>query len=158
MASVKIIIRNDKINQKTGLAPLYIRIIKDRTSKFISLGIKIEPKYWNEEKMNIRKGATNYQELNNFIIQKRAEAEKISLDLESITSNLTSSAIKIQIKGKKSKNFFEYADKKFLELKHKIVFSTLKNYKGYISKFEKFCGTRNVKFNDINLNFIKEVV
>ena len=77
MASVKIIIRNDKINQKTGLAPLYIRIIKDRTSKFISLGIKIEPKYWNEEKMNIRKGATNYQELNNFIIQKRAEAEKI---------------------------------------------------------------------------------
>jgi hypothetical protein len=51
MASVKVIIRNDKINKNNGLAPLYIRIIKDRKTKFISLGVKIAPDYWNEEKM-----------------------------------------------------------------------------------------------------------
>jgi hypothetical protein len=48
MASVKIILRNDKTNLKNGFAPLYIRLIKDRKTKFISLGIKIDPKYWNE--------------------------------------------------------------------------------------------------------------
>ena len=54
MASVTIILRKDKLNKNTGKAPLYIRIIKNRKSKFLSLGIKIEPKYWNEEKLIIK--------------------------------------------------------------------------------------------------------
>jgi hypothetical protein len=97
MASVKVIIRNDKINKNNGFAPLFIRIIKDRKTKFISLGVKIEPKYWDEDKMSIRKGASNYRELNNFIIQKRAEAEKATIELEAFSDNVTSLNIKTQL-------------------------------------------------------------
>ena len=59
MATVKVILRKDKINEKTNLAPLFIRIIKDRKSKFISLGVKVVPKFWNEENMGIKKGFNN---------------------------------------------------------------------------------------------------
>ena len=40
MASVKLILRKDKVNKNTGLAPLYLRIIKSRKAKFVSLGLK----------------------------------------------------------------------------------------------------------------------
>ncbi len=155
MASVKIILRKDKINKNTGLAPLYIRIIKDRKSKFISLGIKVEPKYWNEEKMSIKKGATNYQELNNFIIQKRAEAEKASIEIE-INGGATTKKIKDQIVGRKPKNFFTYADKKILELKYSLSPSTYSTYKCYVDKLAKYKGSRDLSFNEIDINFVKD--
>ncbi|MGB1284798.1 MAG: Arm DNA-binding domain-containing protein, partial [Polaribacter sp.] len=42
MSSIKVVLRKDKIN-KTGVAPLYLRVIKDRKTKFISLSLKLEP-------------------------------------------------------------------------------------------------------------------
>ena len=155
MVSVKIILRNDKTNQKNGLAPLYIRIIKDRTTKFISMGIKIDPKFWNEDKMCLRKGAQNYHEINNYIIQKRGEIEKTSIDLEANYQNVTSSLIKSRIKGNKV-SFFEYSDKKIEQLKHKLSYASIEAYKMGIGKFERFFGSRNLKFEQIDINLLKE--
>jgi len=155
MASVKVVLRKDKINKKNGLAPLYLRIIKDRKTKFISLGIKIEPKYWNEDKMLIKKGATNYQEFNNYILQKRAEAERTSIVLETENNGTTISNIKEKIVGPKSKNFFTYAEKKIKELKYSLSPSTFNSYNIYVKKIEKFHGSRDLNFSDIDLTYIK---
>ncbi|PLX00992.1 MAG: recombinase [Marinilabiliales bacterium] len=155
MATVKVVLRKDKVNQNTGLAPLYLRIIKDRKSKFISLGVKVEPKYWNEEKSVIRKGAVNYQELNNFILQKRAEAERTALDIEGTTKSATTKRIKDEIIGKKPSNFFEYAERKLSELKHTIAPSTHTTYGFYIGKIEKFLGHKNITFQEMDIDFIK---
>ena len=156
MATVKVIQRKDKINTKTGLAPLYLRIIKDRKSKFISLGIKVEPKYWNHEKTVIRKGAVNYQELNNYILQKRAEAEKISLALEGSGNTTTTKKIKDELVGKRPKNFFDYADKKLKELKHTLAPSTHSTYGFYLGKIENYLGHRKLRFQEMDINFIKD--
>ncbi len=156
MSSVKVILRTDKINIKNGEAPLYIRIIKNRKTKFISLGIKINPKYWNEEKMSVKKGATNYQELNNYIIQKRAEAEKTALNLESGTKLVTTENIKEKILGKKPKNFFDYSYKRIETLKDTLSPSTYRNYNIFLYKLEKYLGHRNLNFSDIDINFIKD--
>lgn len=156
MATVKVIQRKDKINLKTGLAPLYLRIIKDRKSKFISLGIKVEPKYWNQEKSTIKKGATNYQELNNYILQKRAEAEKTSLELEGSTSTTTTKKIKDELIGKRPKNFFDYVDKKMKELRYTIAPSTFITYNFYLGKIERYLGHRKLHFQEMDINFIKD--
>ena len=155
MVSVKIILRNDKTNLKNGLAPLYIRIIKNRKTKFISMGLKIDPKFWNEEKMCLRKGATNFQEINNYIIQKRAEIEKTSIDLEANYQNVTSSLIKTRIKGNKVL-FFDYSDKKIEQLKRTLSYATTVNYRNAIEKFERFYGSKNLKFEQIDINLLKE--
>ena len=156
MATVKVVIRKDKTNLKTGLAPLFLRLIKNRKTKFITLGIKIEPKYWNEEKSVIRKGAENYQELNSYIIQKRAEAEKATLEIESLNSTASTKKIKDRIIGKKPQNFFEYVEKKLSELKHSIAPSTFDTYTVYIQKLEKFLGHKNIAFQEIDISLIKE--
>lgn len=46
MATVKLILRTHQAD-KTGAAPLYIRVIKDRKTKFISTGYKFLPTQWN---------------------------------------------------------------------------------------------------------------
>ncbi len=156
MATVKVILREDKLNTKTGEAPLYLRIIKDRKSKFISLGIKVKPKYWNKEKMSVRKGATNYHEINSYLINKRAEAERTSIELEGSSKGATTKKIKDRIVGKKRKDFFEYSDKKLEELKFTLAPSTYNKYRFCIGKIEKYLGCRTISFQDINIDFIKE--
>ena len=155
MASVKIILREDKINKRTGLSPIYLRIIKNRKIKFISLGIKVESKYWNNEKMSLKKGAPNYQELNNYIIQKRAEAERVSIKMELSSIDVSINKIKEEIKGSKPVLFFEFTDEKLEGLKNNLSYASYYDYKSCLKKVEKFWGNRNITFNDFDMSFIK---
>ncbi len=50
MSSIKLVLRSDKVNKNSGKAPLYLRIIKDRKTTFISLGQQLEPQFWDEDR------------------------------------------------------------------------------------------------------------
>ena len=53
MSSIKLILRKDKVNKRTGEAPIYLRINKDQRTKFLSLGIKLKPKYWKQNQQKV---------------------------------------------------------------------------------------------------------
>jgi hypothetical protein len=156
MASIKIILRKDKISKKTGKAPLYIRITQDRKSKFLSLGISVEPVYWNENKSTIKKGATNYKELNAYLLQKRADVERTSLELSSRTKRVTSNIIKEKFSHKKDTEFFQYCTDKLEELKSTLTYSTYSEYKVRLGKFKKYYGNNQLYFDEINLELINQ--
>ena len=52
-ASVKLILRENK-KKKDGTVPIWIRITANRKSRYISTGIYLEPKHWNDKKHKIR--------------------------------------------------------------------------------------------------------
>lgn len=156
MASVKILLRKDKISKKNDKAPLYIRITQDRKSRFLSLGISVEPKYWNENKSTIKKGATNYKELNAYILQKRAEIERTSLDLNTRSKRVTSNTIKEKISHKKDLDFFTYCTNKLEELKISLTYSTYSEYKVRLGKFKKYYGNKELFFDEITLEFLNK--
>ena len=54
MASIKLILRTHQADQ-TGHSPLYIRIIKDRKTKFITAGVKLKENEWDEVKQKVKK-------------------------------------------------------------------------------------------------------
>ena len=54
MASVTLMLKENKVDEK-GEMPLYIRMIKGRKAKFISLGIKVHPNLWNQEKLRVKR-------------------------------------------------------------------------------------------------------
>lgn len=155
MASVTVVLRKDKLNKNTGKAPLYIRIIKNRKSKFLSLGVKIEPKYWNEDKLTIRKGATNYKELNSYILKKRSEAERTSLELESINNSVSTKIIKEKIVGKKQVEFTSYALNKLENLKPTIAYSTYILYRKNINKFRTYVNGK-ILFSEIDSTYLSK--
>ena len=63
MASIKLILKKSKVD-KSGKAPLYLRVIKDRKTKFISLSLKLEPNEWDEDKQKVKKNHSNSTRLN----------------------------------------------------------------------------------------------
>ena len=155
MASIKLILRNDKVG-KDGEAPLYLRLIKDRKTKFISLGVRLVPNEWDEDKQRVKKNHSNSARINALLAQKVAEAEGQVADLERKKSQPSAKKLKEAIKGKDATNFFEYSYARCEKQKTTLSPATYRNYTKYINKFEKFMGTSEVYFEDINVTTLKD--
>ncbi|EAP87178.1 site-specific integrase [Croceibacter atlanticus] len=154
MASVKIILRKDKID-KTGDAPLYLRVIKDRRTKFISLSLKLHPNEWDDDKQKVKKNHQNSTRLNAYISKKVADAEGEIADLERRNQSTSARRIKEAIKGKPLINFFDFAFDRCEKLKDTVTLSTYRSYKNNIEKFERFVGHRELMFDDITATTLK---
>ena len=63
----------NKIN-KYGQVPVYLRLTKNRRSRYIALDVYIDPKDWNEKSGKVRPGAVNAKQINSFLSIKEAEA------------------------------------------------------------------------------------
>jgi integrase/recombinase XerD len=78
MASVKLIFKENKVDSN-GEIPLYLRIIKDRKTKFISIGIKLKKEYWDDNQQIVKKKHPNSARMNAFIAQKIADAKEVAI-------------------------------------------------------------------------------
>ncbi|MES2512879.1 MAG: site-specific integrase [Bacteroidota bacterium] len=154
-SSVKIIWREDKINRK-GEAPLYLRLIKNRTPKYIALGIVVHKDNWDEDNKRVKKGMRNSQRINNLISNKFAEAENQALELETHFKDISSSKIKENIMGKASVDFFEYCTTYFKLIKGKIAGSTYDKADGVIKKMKEYAGNKSVAFEQLTVLWLKE--
>ena len=110
----------NKLNKEKE-APLYLRITKDRKSKFISLGEYIKPMYWNKKACEVKPGHPNSEWLNNFIEHKKAEAREISLKKQSESKYVPTKSIKEAILGKSSESFFEFAERYITGIERKKI-------------------------------------
>lgn len=155
MASIKLILRSDKVDQ-TGEAPLFLRIIKDRKTKFISLGLKFKLTEWDEEKQRVKKNHSNSARMNAFISNKVAEAEGEVADLQRKHKGVSTGKLKAAIMGKKPENYFEYVYGRLDKLKESLKYSVWLNYYSYTKKLEKYVGSRELLFEDITFSFLND--
>ena len=156
MATIKIILRTDKVNKKTQLAPLYARIIKDRKTSFISLNERLDPKHWNEEQCKVKKSHPNSVRLNAFLAEKISELNNKILEESSKNRNISTRKLKENILGKPPVDFFGFAYKRLEHIKSRISYSTYHNYKRYIDKYKKFNKSKELYFDDISISAIKD--
>ena len=154
MSSIKIILKLNKINS-IGEAPLYIRIIKDRKAKFISLGIKILPKDWNEKQFKVRKSHPNSQRMNNFIAHKIAEAEGVALEMETNSKYVSPKSIKQNIMGTSPDSFIKYFEKYIETLKKNGKTGTHDKAKAVYSKLCTYLDNKDLAFDELTVTFLK---
>ncbi|WP_394757888.1 tyrosine-type recombinase/integrase [Flavobacterium sp.] len=157
MASIKLILRKHQADQ-TGHSPLYIRIIKDRKTKFITAGVKLKENEWDEAKQKVKKNHPNSARMNASLSQKIADAEAQVADMERKVKTVSISKLKDAIKGKEVPNFFDYAYKRCEKLKGNLAFSTHRSYLIYTKKFENYLGTRDVYFDDITVSVLLDYI
>ncbi len=155
MSSIKLILRKHQLDN-TGHCPLYIRIIKDRKTKFITTGVKLKENEWDEVKQKVKKNHSNSTRMNASLSQKIADAEGQIADLERKVKTVSIKKIKEAIKGKDVPNFFEYAYNRMEKIKGTISFSTYKAYYAAIKKFEKYMGTKDVYFDDFSVTLLND--
>jgi integrase/recombinase XerD len=155
MASIKLILRKHQLDQ-TGHCPLYIRIIKDRKTKFITAGVKLKESEWDEVKQKVKKNHSNSARMNAALSQKIADAEGQVADMERKVKTVSVKKLKEAIKGKEVPNFFEYAKKRLEKIKSTLSYSTYKAYTNQVNKFETFIGTKDVYFDEITVALLND--
>lgn len=75
MASIRIILRNKAT--KEGMFPIVMRIVKNRKSKLISLGLECLKKDWDEENNQFKKTHPNQLQRNRLLLKHKDRALKI---------------------------------------------------------------------------------
>lgn len=155
MASVTLLLKENKKNEK-GEMPLYIRIIKGRKTKFISLGIKVHPNDWNTEKLRVKGKYPNSGRVNALIAKKVSEAENIALEIETKNKSVSSRKIKEAIVGKTSLSFIKYIEIYMVDLIKKGKTGTHDKYNSTILKLKAYQKGKDLTFEDVDLNFLKK--
>jgi len=155
MASIKLILRKHQLDN-TGHCPLYIRIIKDRKTKFITAGVKLKESEWDDLKQKVKKNHPNSARMNANLAQKIADAEGQVADMERKVKTVSVKKLKEAIKGKEVPNFFEYAYKRMENIKGSVSYSTYKAYSAAIKKFENYMGTKDVYFDDFSVTLLND--
>jgi integrase len=155
MASVKIVYRTIGEKDK-AIVRVYVRIIKQRKTRFISAGVTVKASEWNEESLKVRKSHPDYRKLNALIAQNVSKAENTMLDMELQSEDVTSAAIQDTIKGKKPLEFFPYFKKYHDSLKAKGKIGTYKRAKAVLAKLKKYRKTDSLLFSEITVTFLKD--
>ncbi|MGM0737678.1 MAG: phage integrase SAM-like domain-containing protein, partial [Bacteroidota bacterium] len=146
-------IRTDRTN-KNGECNIYLRVTHNRKHAYISTGISVFPKFWNDRSETIRKSHTNNKALNSLLNAKREEVEKIYNELDK--SGITSlKAFKDRLTGVYKTNFFDLADDIVSEMKRTGKFYPSKNANVAINKLEAFEGERFLPVKKIDADYLE---
>ncbi len=157
MATVKLILYNYNRSKEGKKVPLYIRITHRRKSKYISLGIKINPeKDWDEKRLRVRKSYPNATRVNNYIASKVAEAEKYALDLETNTVAPSPFRIKEALSEKSSDCFLQFAETRIKQLEQSGKHSTVVKYSSIIAKLKRYLNGKPFTFDHLTVPFLYE--
>jgi integrase len=154
MASIKIILREDKTNEK-GESPLYLRITHNRKSSFVSLKIYVLPNQWNKAESKVRKNYPNSVRMNAHLANELAKAHESNLQLQSTRAiSYTAHGIVEKMKGPVNCDFFQYAENHLAMLLAQKRIGSYKRTKSVLAKFKQFNKSASLDFNDIDVSML----
>ncbi len=101
-------IRKDKLNN-SGKAPIFLRVTYSRKKSLYFTGIRVQPKFWNPDKREVRRSHPAYKTLNKQFEQLLFKAQEIGFKFEK-QKKISASKIVDRLKGVNPENFFSYAE------------------------------------------------
>ena len=153
MATVRAVLRKKK--NRAGLCPIAIRITKDRKSTFVSTGQYIHEKYWDERNRTVRKSHPNAKAINNYILNKVADANRKMLEAEMKPEYQTVSEIRNKVIVKKELDFFAVANIHLQNLKERNKHHQYDTEHGRLKKFKAFLNKEELSFSELTPSLLK---
>ena len=141
--------------------PVILRLTHFRKTTSISLGQSVQKEFWDNKNEKIKrafKGTSSVSKLNNQLLKEKTRAVDIINDLHE-KDELNYLSI-LQLKSKIVKtasfdSFFEFSKSIVLELRKAERFGNANTYYAVIKVLEKFTDGNDIKFNEINYDFLK---
>lgn len=156
-SNTKIVLRMKP--NKEGFYPLAIRITKNRRSNYHYIGHYIALKHWDEKNIRVRKSHPNADRLNNLLISKLSEANKMLLDLQSKNKDISANQIKNKIYSSlENETFFSLSQKYLDELELNKKLSRLSSDKARVGHLLKFTKSKQLTFQEIDETFLKKFI
>lgn len=144
MKTIRLVLRKEKTN-KSGLAPIAVRMTQDRKSHYVSTGISIPISEWDEVNQSIKVGSDFYHLQPDIDKKKQEIYMSCSIDCEQPSIRKVKTIIPTIA------DCFE-KEMRFLEEKGKI--GTLTKYR-YCLLLLKHCSLHTVRINNIDRDYLE---
>lgn len=140
-----------------GESPLMLRVSKDRKTRYQSIGISLNPKYWDFEKNRPKPNCPNKDYIIKIIIDKESELQKKLLELRADEKEFTASTL-LETKAKvKIKSVVEFYSELIEELEKANKVGNSRVYKDSLRSLEIFTnGKLDIPFSHIDIDFLRE--
>lgn len=145
--------RNKKLSN--GESPIMIRVCKDRKTKYKSLGISVNPIYWDFDKNKPKSNCPNKDLILKIILDKEAEFQKKILELKVEEKEFTASTlIKPKVK-QKLKTVHEFYNELVQEMELAGKIGNSRVYKDSLRSLEVYYKNKlDIPFSDIDIEFL----
>ena len=149
MASINITLRN-KPNRKSEL-PVILRVVKDRKSKLISLGMLCKKEDWDSKKNEFKKTYSNASQRNRVLLKLQEKALKIIDEFALDGIDFTLNQFEDKFRGRKSSKVTvsEFWKEKVSDLNKAGRTGNARAYKDVYNSFFKFHKNKNLVFREI---------
>lgn len=154
MGVIKVVLR--KKPDATGRMPLALRITKDRKSSYIYVGHSILEKEWDDKTQTVKKSHPNSVRLNNFLLQKKAEANDKLLEAETEKKQVSSTTVKQALRPTVGSTFFPQAEAYLETLKLAGKYSQYNAQRPRLNAFKEFLGDKDLPFSEITEMLLKQ--
>lgn len=150
MASLKFFLKNKPL--KNGEFPIFLRIIKDRKSKLISVNFSCEKIHWNENQSKFRKNHPLHVQRNSSLETMMARAEKIFSDSIAIGKEISLDEFEnlfFNFKMERKISLNDFWIEKIEDLKTSGRTGNARYYEDCKRAFLKFAHGKTLYFNEI---------
>lgn len=159
MKTNALIVLDTRVKKANGTFPLIMRIVHNRKSTQLPLGLSLHPKDWDATKHQIKpsyQGTESVTRLNNQHRKKVAEALDIISKLEEkkVLHTLTIQHLKELIEKSNNLSFIKYTENMIDDMKKVQRFGSARAYQGVISVLQTFTKTLDISFTDITYSFL----
>ena len=150
LATITPIIRLDKV--KRGLAPIVIRVTVKRKKSLLSIGHRIDPKYWDEENSRVKKSFDNSVRLNNLIKNYISKIDNyiITKEVENESVNFDEIKERVFMKNNTSNTFKSFSLRYLEQLNKEKKYSQFGSSRSQINKMIDFFG-ENATFSSVSV-------
>lgn len=152
MASVKIVLRKEV--KKDGTSPLAIRITKDRKTSYIYTDYSVHEKHWDAAGERVKKTHPNSTWLNNYLLSKKVDANKLALEMETIQVEVTAKAVRKKIKPSAKGSVFAQADLYIERLRQDKNYNRLQADEPRVKYLKQFLKD-DIAFSDFTIPLIR---
>lgn len=141
--------------RKNGEIPIYIRITENRKSRYKSTGISVLPKYWNEDRQEVRATHKNSNLINHDLEHLILNAKKAKSKLKH-EENLDVDSLKNHIKEEKYNSFIKHAERYLEELNEDERYWEHKRFKVLLNQLKEFMGSKSIPLPKVDAGFIEK--
>ena len=146
--SVRPVLRSSK-ERDDGRAPIWVRITMNRKSRYISTGIYIKSKHWNDRKREVRKTHELASAYNDKIRTLRLQCEKAALEVD------TAQAAKDEVQGK-SGSVTRFFERFISRLKDRDQYWERKKYNTTLNKLQEALG-EEISWDDLTAEALAQL-
>lgn len=154
MATIKVLLKKNKVNKETGNMPIYIRVYNGKT-EWTSLGIEVPEQLWDSSKEQVKSKFPNSARINHFIIKRKSEIQAKIIEFEGEPGS-NHRSVKKALAKKTSPSFIAYFEEYIQLLEQEKKVGTLRKVKSLLKKFREFIKVTDLTFAEFDLELLKK--